>query len=76
MIRYHIVASLDISYSDIACSRAYLVILISCLWLRLNKHSGKEEKSKKKSKKAFKQEKKDHKLISKRELSIKRDTCA
>ena len=57
VIRYHIVASLDISYSAIVYSRAYLVILISCLWLRLNKKSGKEEKSKKKeSKKAFKQE--------------------
>ena len=73
MIRYHIVASLDISYSAIACSRAYLVILISCVWFRLIKHSGKEEESPKKS---FKQEKKDHKLISKGELSMKRDTCA
>ena len=79
MIRYHIVASLDISYCAIACSRAYLVILISCLWLRLIKHSGKEEESPKKVKKereAFKKEKDDHKLISKRDLSMKIDTCA
>ena len=72
MIRYHIVASLDISYSAIVYSRAYLVILISCLWLRLNKKSGKEEKSKKK---LLSKKKNDHKLISK-ELSMKRDTCA
>ena len=75
VIRYHIVASLDISYSAISYSRAYLVILISCIWLRLNKHIGKEEKEQKKTKKTFKQEKNDHKLISK-ELSMKRDTCA
>ena len=53
VIRYHIVASLDISYCAIVYSRAYLVILVPYLWLRLIKHSGKEEES---SKKAFKQE--------------------
>ena len=72
VIRYHIIASLDISYRAIACSCAYLVILISYLWLRLNKHSGKEEKSKKK---LLSKKKNDHKLISKA-LSMKRDTCA
>ena len=73
MIQYHSVTSFDISYSAIACSHAYLVILVSCIWLRLNKHSGKEEKKKDK-KEAFKQEN-DQKLISK-EWSMKQDTYA
>ena len=72
MIRYHIVASLDISYCAIVYSRAYLVILVPYLWLRLIKHSGKEEES---QKKLLSKKENDHKLISK-ELSMKRDTCA
>ena len=47
VIRYHIVASLDISYYAIVYSHAYLVILVPYLWLRLIKHSGKEEESQK-----------------------------
>ena len=73
VIRYHIVASLDISYSAIAFSRSYLVILVSYLWLRLIKHSGKEEESQKK--KILSKKENDHKLISK-EVSMKRDTWA
>ena len=72
MIQSHIVASLDISYSAIVYSRAYLVILVLHNWLSLNNKSGKEEKSKKK---LLSKKKNDHKLISK-ELSMKRDTCA
>ena len=73
MIRSHIVASLDISYSAIVYSRAYIVILVPYLWLRLIKHSGKEEGSQ--EKKLLSKKENDHKLISK-ELSMKRDTCA
>ena len=53
VIPYHIVTSLEISYSAIACSRAYLMILVAYISLRLNKNSGKEEKSQKKRKKSF-----------------------
>ena len=70
VIRYHIVASFDISYSAIACSRAYLVILVLHIWLRLNKNSGKEEKEQKKT---SKQERKIK--AYKQRVSIK-DTCA
>ena len=59
VIPYHIVTSLEISYSAIACSRAYLVILVSYIWLRLNKNSGKEEQEQKELKKKLLSKRKD-----------------
>ena len=47
------------------------MILVPYLWLRLIKHSGKEEES---QKKLLSKKENDHKLISKREILVHEDT--
>ena len=76
MISYHIVTSFGISFSVIACSRAYLVKLVAHIWLSLKASGEKGSKSEKIQKKRGKilrksQKRKNHKLLSKRESSCK-----
>ena len=82
MISYHIVTSFGISYSVIACSRAYLVKLVAHIWLSLKASGEKGSKSEKiqkirKERQAFKQEPKEKESqASKHREFMKRNTCA